>query len=107
MLFNEVGPQKDDPEPTDSGSSESDYQSAGTEMDSGSDDAPLKQGPSSGWWHMSFNGATSKKGIGVGFLTRSPTGEPKLLSYKLNFKCTNNVAEYEALISGLRSLKDL
>ena len=25
----------------------------------------------------------------------------------MNFKCTNNVAEYEALILGLRALKDL
>ena len=41
MLFNEVGPQKDEPEPEDSGSSESDYQSAEIDLDSGFDDAPL------------------------------------------------------------------
>ena len=34
-------------------------------------------------------------------------GEPKLLSSKLEFKCTNNVAEYEALILGLKALRDL
>lgn len=56
---------------------------------------------------MSFDGATSKKGVGVGIWIRPLVGEPKLLSYKLNFKCTNNVAEYEALILGLRALKDL
>ena len=38
---------------------------------------------------------------------RPPIGEPKFLSYKLEFKCTNNVAEYEALILGLKVLKDL
>ena len=48
MLFNEAGPQKDEPEPTDSGSSESDYQSAGTYLDSEFDDAPLTQEPSDG-----------------------------------------------------------
>ena len=56
---------------------------------------------------MSFDGAASKKGVGVGISIRSPTSEPKLLSYKLGFKCTNNVAEYEALILGLKALRDL
>ena len=41
MPFNKVGPQKDKPELADNGSSESDYQSAETDFDSGSDDAPL------------------------------------------------------------------
>ena len=45
--------------------------------------------------------------VGAGIWIRSPIGEPKLLSYKLEFKCTNNVAEYEALILGLKALKDL
>ena len=38
---------------------------------------------------------------------RPPSGEPKMLSYKLYFDCTNNVAEYEALVFGLRALIDL
>ena len=48
MLFNEARPQKDEPEPADSGSNESDYQSAGTDLDSEFDDAPLTQEPSDG-----------------------------------------------------------
>ena len=40
MLFNEVIPQMDEPEPEDSGSSESDYQSTQTNLDSGPNDAP-------------------------------------------------------------------
>ena len=43
MLFNEAGPQKDKPELADSGSSESDYQSAGTDLDSESDDVPFQE----------------------------------------------------------------
>ena len=35
MLFNEVGPQKDELGPSDSGSSESDYQSAEVDMEDG------------------------------------------------------------------------
>ena len=56
---------------------------------------------------MSFDGAASKKGVGASILIRFPIGEPKPLSYKLDFKCINNVAEYEALILGLKALKDL
>ena len=56
---------------------------------------------------MSFDEAASKKGLGAGIWIRPPIGEPKLLSYKLKFKCTNNVAKYEALILGLKALKDL
>ena len=107
MLFNEARPQKDEPDPEDSGSNELDYQSAKTHMDSGSDDAPLIEEPSNGYWCMSFDGEASKKGIGAGIVIRSPTGEPKFLSYKLEFKCTNNIVEYEALILGLKDLRDL
>ena len=48
MLFNQARPQKDEPKPKDSGSSESDYQSAGTYLDSESDDVPLTQEPNDG-----------------------------------------------------------
>ena len=107
MLFNEDGPQKDEPEPADSGSSESKYQSAGMELDSEFDDATLTQETSDGWWHMSFDGAASKKGARASISIRPLVGVPKFLSYKLDFKCTNNLAEYEALILGLKALKDL
>lgn len=45
-----------------------------------------------GWWHMDFDRAVSKEGAGVGVWVRPPKGEPKLLSYKLHFDCTNNMA---------------
>ena len=56
---------------------------------------------------MSFDGAVSKEGAGAGIVINIPIGEPKLFSYKLHFKCTNNMAEYEALVLGLKVLKDL
>ena len=56
---------------------------------------------------MGFDGATRKEGAGAGIWIRPPVGESKLLSYKLFFKCTNNMAEYEALILGLKALKGL
>jgi hypothetical protein len=107
MLFNEVVPQKDELEPEDSGSSEPNYQSAKTNLDSGPDDAPSTEEPNDGWWCMSFDGAVGKEGAGAGVLIKPPTGDPKMFSYKLHFKCTNNVAEYEALVLGIKVLKDL
>ena len=107
MLFNEDGPQKDEPKPSDSGSSESDYQSAEGDLEDGSDGVSPTEQSSDDWWHMSFDGATNKKGAGACIWIRHPMGEPKFLSYKLNFKCTNNVAKYDALILGLKALKDL
>ena len=48
MLFNEVGPQKDELDLEDSESSEPDYQSVEADLDNGTDDAPLTQEPSDG-----------------------------------------------------------
>jgi ribonuclease HI len=55
---------------------------------------------------MDFDGVVSKQGAGVGFWMhnhRSRYSENH--SYKLNFQCTNNIAEYEALMLGLKLLK--
>ena len=106
ILFNDARPQKDEPKPEDSGSSESDYQSAEEDLEDGFDVVSPIEESNEGLGHMSLDGATSKKGAGAGIWIRPPMGEPKLLSYKLNFKCTNNMAEYEALILGLKALKD-
>ena len=56
---------------------------------------------------MSFDGVVSKEGVGAGVWIRPPSGEPKLLSYKLYCNYRNNVVEYEALVLGLRALRDL
>jgi ribonuclease HI len=37
----------------------------------------------------------------------TPKVGSKIFSYKLTFDCTNNMAEYEELILGLRTLKEL
>ena len=56
---------------------------------------------------MDFDGETSKEGVGAGVLIKTPMGEPNLFSYKLQFKCTNNMVEYEAFVLGLKVLKNL
>ena len=58
-------------------------------------------------WKLFFDGASSKEGVGVGMVLVSPAQETIALSYKLEFRATNNVVEYEALILGLRAAKDM
>ena len=60
-----------------------------------------------GLWTMYFDGSVAKVGTGASIYIISPIRYFKALSYKLTFECTNNVAEYEALLLGLHALKDL
>ena len=56
---------------------------------------------------MYFDGSSSKEGAGAGIVLISYGGDLVSLMYKLSFFTTNNIAEYEALILGLRAAKDL
>jgi ribonuclease HI len=58
------------------------------------------------FWSMDFDGAVSKEGVGAGvWLHNHKSRYSESHSYKLNFQCTNNIAEYEALMLGLKLLK--
>jgi ribonuclease HI len=60
----------------------------------------------SNFWSMDFDGAVSKEGAGARvWLHNHRKRYSENHSYKLNFQCTNNVAEYEALMLGLKLLK--
>ena len=60
------------------------------------------------WWTMHFDGAISREGPGVGVDIIAPYCIKRhLFSCKFYFECTNNVAEYEALILGLKIMKEL
>ena len=56
---------------------------------------------------MYFDGVVNKEGVGARIWIRPPEKDPNLFSYKLYFDCTNNIVEYEALVLGLRVLKNL
>jgi len=63
---------------------------------------------------MDFDGAVENYGAGIGIWVRSPFSAPnrvpsnvRVCSYKLAFDCSNNEAEYEALIAGLKILRKL
>ncbi|XP_059650458.1 uncharacterized protein LOC132296264 [Cornus florida] len=56
-------------------------------------------------WHLSFDGSSTTKGGGAGIVLSCPT-LTFIAAVKLDFKCTNNEAEYEALILGLLTALD-
>ena len=56
---------------------------------------------------MYFDGSMAKVAAGASVYIISPIRDFKALSYKINFECTNNVVEYEALLLGLNALKDM
>jgi hypothetical protein len=49
-------------------------------------------------WRLYFDGASSREGAGACVVLISPKNEVITMSYKLEFKTTNNIAEYEALL---------
>jgi ribonuclease HI len=53
-------------------------------------------------WTMYFDGSLMKTRAGVGLLFISPLGKPVRYVICLHFPASNNVAEYEALVNGLR-----
>ncbi|XP_070035328.1 uncharacterized protein [Nicotiana tomentosiformis] len=58
-------------------------------------------------WRMFFDEAANFKGVGIRAILVSETGQHYLVSKKLRFPCTNNMAEYEACIFGLRLAIDM
>ncbi|KAM1690306.1 hypothetical protein ACFX14_031910 [Malus domestica] len=59
------------------------------------------------YWTMYFDGSSTSSSAGVGIVIQSPNHDHWYFSLKLDFECTNNQAEYEALIVGLGILHDL
>jgi ribonuclease HI len=56
---------------------------------------------------MYLDGASTRDSAGAGVVLISPTKETISLSFKLDFRTTNNIAEYEALLLGLNASKEL
>ncbi|VFQ94255.1 unnamed protein product [Cuscuta campestris] len=59
------------------------------------------------WWTMSVDGASRLKGYGGGVVFNTLEGFEVYHALIFKFKLTNNEAEYEALVSGLRLAKTL
>jgi ribonuclease HI len=53
-------------------------------------------------WTMYFDGSLMKTGAGAGLLFVSPIGKHVRYVIRLHFPASNNMAEYESLVNGLR-----
>lgn len=58
-------------------------------------------------WNLFFDGVKSQNQQGEGILLQDENKSYLGIPYRLDFSCTNNVAEYEALLLGLRKAKQL
>ena len=56
---------------------------------------------------MFFYGASTQASMGAGVVLISPSKETIHLSYKLDFKTTNTIAEYEALLLRVKDAKEM
>ena len=60
-----------------------------------------------GRWTLFFDGSKMYEGSGAGVVLTSPQGDKMRYVPQIHFTCTNNVAEYEALLHGLRVAKEM
>jgi len=58
-------------------------------------------------WKLYFDGSVCNEGQGIGIILVSPGGAALDFSSRLEFHCTNNQAEYEALLFGLELLQSM
>lgn len=59
-------------------------------------------------WYLEFDGSVNKLGAGAGvWIHNTHNNHAEGHAYRLNFKCTNNMAKYEALLLSLKLLKAL
>jgi hypothetical protein len=58
-------------------------------------------------WTLFFDGSKSLEGVGVGCILKDPNGKNNLIACRLEFQCTNNTVEYEALLQGLKREVDM
>ncbi|XP_052486315.1 uncharacterized protein LOC128041053 [Gossypium raimondii] len=54
-------------------------------------------------WKLNFDGASNAMSNGIGTILVSPNGDHYPFTSKLDFNCTNSMAEYEACIMGIRA----
>ena len=59
------------------------------------------------YWTMYFDGSLRKNGAGAGIVFISPLGVRMRYMVRLHFPSSNDTAEYEALINGLRIAVEL
>src|SRR4051812_40532806 len=63
--------------------------------------------PGSDHWRMHFDGSKMKSGLGAGIVLTSPRGDQLHYVLQIHFVASNNVAEYEALVHGIKLAKEI
>src|SRR3954464_9088779 len=56
---------------------------------------------------MHFDGSKMKNGLGAGIVLTSPKGDQLHYVLQIHFTASNNVAEYEALVHGIKLAKEI
>nr|KYP59508.1 Gypsy retrotransposon integrase-like protein 1 [Cajanus cajan] len=59
------------------------------------------------WWTLHVDGSSNSQGSGAGVILEGPRGITLEQSLRFRFKASNNQAEYEALLAGLRLAEDM
>jgi ribonuclease HI len=63
--------------------------------------------PDSTHWCMHFDGSKMLDGMGAGVVLTSPKGDKLQYMVQMHFRASKNVAEYEALVHGLKLAKEI
>src|SRR3954463_11700609 len=58
-------------------------------------------------WRMHFDGSKMKNGLAAGVVLTSPKGDQLHYVLQIHFAASNNVAEYEALVHGIKLAKEI
>jgi hypothetical protein len=59
------------------------------------------------YWRMNFDGSKMLGGLGACIVLTSPKGDKLQYVLQMHFHASNNVAEYEALVHGLKLAKEI
>ncbi|XP_075479532.1 uncharacterized protein LOC142520442 [Primulina tabacum] len=57
-------------------------------------------------WRVFVDGAARKEGSGVGVVIVSPTGEKIKIAVRLNFRASNNEAEYKSVVIDMKIARE-
>uniref|UniRef100_A0A2N9J5E4 Integrase catalytic domain-containing protein n=1 Tax=Fagus sylvatica TaxID=28930 RepID=A0A2N9J5E4_FAGSY len=71
------------------------------------DDEPTEEVKQTSKWTVSIDGSSTRDSGGVGIVLKSPEGDTIKQAVRLQYLTTNNEAEYEALLAGLKMAKIL
>uniref|UniRef100_A0A2N9EL41 RNA-directed DNA polymerase n=1 Tax=Fagus sylvatica TaxID=28930 RepID=A0A2N9EL41_FAGSY len=71
------------------------------------DDEPTEDIEQTSRWTVNIDGSSTKGSGGIGIVLKSPEGDTIKQAVRLQYPTTNNEAEYEALLAGLKMAKAL